>query len=135
MTGPLPQWSDDTCAVCPAQELGPGRFDVVVRPARELAYKPDIGWRVRPDGTAVCVHPFRVGMPPGAYASAGAPLPSLTGAQLPAPAAEALELPEQLEDLEGWLVAMLRTAEPDRIFGAVAGRSGRRVSGSHPTQS
>ncbi len=106
--------------MCPAQELGPGRFDVVARPGRELAYRPEVGWRVGPDGTAVCVHPYRVGMPPGRYASAGTPVPSTTTWTLPAPTAEALELPEHLDDLEGWLVAVLRTAAPDEIFGAVA---------------
>ena len=67
----------------------------------------------------MCVHPYRVGMPPGRYASAGEPLPDLS-APAPAPTAEALELPEQLTDLEGWLVATLRAADPDRIFTAVA---------------
>ena len=67
----------------------------------------------------MCVHPFRVGLPPGRYASAGEPLPD-PSAPPPVPTAEALELPEQLTDLEGWLVATLRTAEPDRIFAAVA---------------
>ena len=121
MDGPLPQWSDDTCSVCPAQELGPGRFDVVARPARELAYRPEVGWRVGPDGTAVCVHPYRVGLPPGRYASAGTPVPPITAySTLPAPSAEALQLPEHVDDLEGWLVAVLRTADSDEIFGAVA---------------
>jgi len=99
--------------------MGPGRFDVRDRPSREYAYDPAVGWRVDATGTAVCVHPYRVGLPPGRYASAGEPLPDLT-APLPAPTAEALELPEQVIDLEGWLVATLRVVEPDRIFGAVA---------------
>ncbi|WP_250009724.1 hypothetical protein [Actinoplanes sp. M2I2] len=122
MDGPLPQWCDDTCSVCPAQELGPGRFDVVARPSQDFAYRPEVGWRVGPDGTAVCVHPYRVGMPPGRYASAGTPVPSTREATrtLPAPTAEALKLPEHLDDLEGWLVAVLRTAAEDEIFGAVA---------------
>jgi hypothetical protein len=119
MDGPLPHWPEDTCAVCPAQVLGPGCFDVRDRPGREHAYDPAVGWRVDPGGTAVCVHPYRIGMPPGRYASAGEPLPDLS-APAPAPTAEALELPEQLTDLEGWLVATLRTAAPERIFTAVA---------------
>lgn len=118
MDGPLPQWSEDTCAVCPAQALGAGRFDVVDRPSRELAYDPAVGWRVDRGGTAVCVHPYRVGLPVGRYASAGDPLPDLT-APAPAPTPAALELPEQLSDLEGWLVATLRVVAPERIFAAV----------------
>ncbi|MFI5938127.1 hypothetical protein [Actinoplanes sp. NPDC051494] len=123
MDGPLARWCDDTCGVCPAQELGPGAFDVVARPGRDFAYRPQVGWRVAPDGTAVCVHPFRVGLPPGRYASAHEPLPDLQ-APAPAPSAEALELPDSLDDLEGWLVATLRVAEPDEMFRAV-GRAER----------
>ncbi|MFI6079215.1 hypothetical protein ACIA5C_47715 [Actinoplanes sp. NPDC051343] len=58
-------------------------------------------------------------MPVGDYASAGAPVPNLDG-PAPAPTPEALHLPEQLEDLEGWLVAVLRTVPQERMFGAVA---------------
>jgi hypothetical protein len=119
MDGPLPRWCEDTCAVCPAQELGPGAFDVVARPAREFAYRPGTGWRVAPDGTAVCVHPYRVGLPPGRYASASEPLPDLTD-PAPEPTPEALELPDQLVDLEGWLIAVLRTTPQEQMFTAVA---------------
>ncbi|MDZ5447068.1 hypothetical protein U2F26_30850 [Micromonospora sp. 4G57] len=118
MTGPRPEWCEQTCAVCPAQELGPGQFDVVDRPGPEFAYDKDIGWRVAPSGTAVCVHPYRVGLPPGRYASAGEPL-AVESAR-PAPTAAALELPTEVVDLEGWLVAVLRNADPDAIFTAVA---------------
>ena len=69
----------------------------------------------------MCVHPYRVGLPPGRYASAGTPVPPITAySTLPAPSAEALQLPEHVDDLEGWLVAVLRTADSDEIFGAVA---------------
>jgi len=124
--GPLPQWCDDTCGVCPAQVLGPGAFDVVARPDRQYAYDPVAGWRVGPDGTAVCVHPYRVGLPPGRYASAGEPLPDLT-LPAPEPTPAALELPTERDDLEGWLVATLRVARPDQIFSAVA--RAERVAG------
>jgi hypothetical protein len=116
---PLPRWCDDTCGVCPAQLLGPGRFDVLERPGREFAYNPSIGWRVALDGTAVCVHPYRVGMPPGRYASAAEPLPDLNAAP-PTPSPAALDLPDSLDDLEGWFVATLRVAPPDHLFAAVA---------------
>ncbi|GLY03781.1 hypothetical protein [Actinoplanes sp. NBRC 101535] len=116
---PKPSWADDTCGVCPAQSLGPGAFDVVARPGHQMPYRPDLGYRADHRGVPVCVHPYRVGLPAGAYASAGAPMPAET-TPVPEPTAEALELPDRLEDLEGWLVAKLRTAEPDQIFGAVA---------------
>ena len=119
MTGPLPRWEADTCAVCPAQLLGPGAFDVLARPGPRFAYRPDLGWRADPDGVPVCVHPYRVGMAVGEYKSAGAPVPDLDS-PAPAPTLETLELPQRLEDLEGWLVAMLRSVPQERMFGAVA---------------
>lgn len=66
----------------------------------------------------MCVHPFRVGLAPGRYASHGEALPET--AQTPAPAAEDLELPEDLVDLEAWLVAVLRVAAPSRLASALA---------------
>jgi hypothetical protein len=119
-SGPRPEWCDDTCVVCPAQELGPGKFDVMDGPDPEYAYNPEIGWRVNAAGTAVCVHPYRVGLPPGRYASAGVPLPKLRGGEArPAPTAAALELPDSVEDLEGWLVATLRVASAPMLFIAI----------------
>jgi hypothetical protein len=98
--------------------LGSGRFDVVDSPGREYAYDPAIGWRVDASGTPVCVHPFRVGLLPGRYASADEPLPQ--PAAPPSPQAEALRLPEDEVDLEGWLVAILRTAPAERMASAIA---------------
>ncbi len=110
---PLERWCDQTCGICPAQTLGPGRFDVVDRPARELAFNPQLGWRATPSGTPVCVHPYRVGMPPAAYATAGAPLPDLIQMdRVPPPPQEALELPDSTDDLAAWMVAHLRVAGP-----------------------
>ncbi|MEV0810921.1 hypothetical protein [Micromonospora sp. NPDC050200] len=125
MSGPLPQWCEQTCVVCPAQQLGPGQFDVVDRPGPEFAYNPDIGWRTSADGVAVCVHPYRVGLPPGRYASQGDPVP--VEAPRPVPTLAALQLPADLVDLEGWLVAVLRDAPPEGIFAAVA--RAERVAG------
>jgi hypothetical protein len=119
-SGPLPRWCEDTCAVCPAQELGPGEFDVVDRPGREFAYNPEVGWRTDSAGVAVCVHPYRVGMPAGRYASGGVPLPDLSGQQVPPPSREALEFPESADDLEGWLVATLRVVKPAALGVEVA---------------
>lgn len=118
MPGPLPQWCEQTCVVCPAQQLGPGQFDVVDRPGPEFAYRPDLGWRATADGVAVCVHPFRVSLPAGRYASDGELVPDQ--APRPAPTAAALELPADVVDLDGWLVAVLRQAPAEGIFAAVA---------------
>ena len=121
LDGPLQRWCDETCGICPAQLLGPGRFDVVARPARELAFNPRLGWRATPSGTPVCVHPYRVGMPPGAYASAGEPLPDLVRRpEVLPPPAEALVLPEALDDLSAWMVAQLRVAGHNQMFTVVA---------------
>lgn len=117
---PLPRWRDATCVVCPAQVLGPGAFDVADRPSRQSRYDPAIGYRVNTaTGVAVCVHPFRVGLPPGCYASGDDPLPAIDG-PAPGPTAEALELPEDVVDLEAWLVATLRVAEPSQLASALS---------------
>jgi hypothetical protein len=119
MDGQLPPLPcGDTCVVCPARRLRPGQFDVLDRPARDYRYNRQIGWRIDPEGNAVCVHPYRVGLPVGRYASQGAPLPD-PATPRPEPAAAALELPDDVTDLEGWLVAVLRVAKPDDLFGAV----------------
>ncbi|MDI1465840.1 hypothetical protein QEZ54_33195 [Catellatospora sp. KI3] len=103
-----------TCAVCPAQLLRYGAFDVAPRPGPQSCYQPRLGWRADvATGVPTCVHPYRVGLPPGGYASAGEPLPPQPTVQLPDPAA--LVLPEDPTLLEAWLIAMLRTAPPERM--------------------
>ncbi|MEU7925143.1 hypothetical protein [Micromonospora sp. NPDC049107] len=59
-----------------------------------------------------------MGLPAGRYTSAGELVPDQ--APRPAPTAAALELPDDLVDLEGWLVAVLREAPAEGIFAAVA---------------
>jgi hypothetical protein len=153
-TGPLPGWEDATCVVCPAQRLGPGAFDVIDRPDPRYAYDPAAGCRVDSEsGVPVCVHPFRVGLAPGRYASAGEPVaeesanlgerartsPSaararpLTRPPVFVPSPEQLVLPEQADDLEGWLIAMLRTARGDEMASALEQAeaiAGERFSGA-----
>lgn len=115
----LQRWADDTCVVCPAQRLGLGEFDVVDRPGSSR-YDPRIGHRVdTTTGAPVCVHPYRVGLPPGSYASTGAPVPTIP-VERPAPARHALDLPDDAIDLEGWLIAVVRAAGPDQITEALA---------------
>ncbi|WP_076473408.1 hypothetical protein [Micromonospora avicenniae] len=116
MSGPTPHSCEQTCVVCPAQQLGPGEFDVADRPGPDFAYRPNLGWRATTDG--VGVHPYRVSLPPGRYASAGETIPDQ--APRPAPTPEALELPADVMDLEGWIVAVLRAAPVDQIFSASA---------------
>lgn len=115
--------------------LGPGRFDVIDRPCPDSQYDPQAGYRInRHTGQAVCVHPYRVGLPPGAYASANTPLPA-PDAPLPAPTPIALELPVELVDLEGWLVAVLRTTDPDRMASPWSGRRPPQPPGSRRPRS
>ena len=106
--------------VCPARcGLGPGEFDVVDGPGADFMLDRAIGWRVdRRTGTAVCAHPYRVGLPVGRYVSADQPLPDASAAR-PTPSAAALVMPEDVTDLEGWLVAVLRVADPDELFDAI----------------
>ncbi|BCB75525.1 hypothetical protein GCM10022251_28590 [Phytohabitans flavus] len=114
------QWETDTCSVCPAQLLQAGEFDVIDRPGPDSRYEPARGYRVNVhSGAPTCVHPYRVGLPPAAYASAGVPVLEILD-EPPAPTPAALALPVDLTDLEGWLIAVLRDAGPDRMYGALA---------------
>jgi hypothetical protein len=114
------QWEPDTCAACPAQLLGPGEFDVTDRPGPDSQYDPAAGYRLnRHTGVPTCVHPYRVGLPPGAYASAGVSVPPARE-KPPAPTPAALVLPDDVTDLEGWLIAVVRAAGPDRMHRALA---------------
>ncbi|MFJ6566876.1 hypothetical protein ACIQNU_05615 [Streptomyces sp. NPDC091292] len=62
------------CGICPSRRLPVGGFDVWQRPTRECPFNPEDGHRYAPDGTPVCVHPEKVGLPAGRYKSEGAPL-------------------------------------------------------------
>jgi hypothetical protein len=114
-------WGEDACVVCPARcGLRPGEFDVVDGPGENFKLDRDIGWRVdRRTGTAVCVHPFRVGLAVGRYVSADQPLPDDAEGR-PAPSAQALVMPADVTDLEGWLVAVLRVAPAETFFDAIS---------------
>lgn len=116
----LPPGFGDSCVVCPARYgLGPGQFDVVDGPGVDFKLDRAVGWRVdRRTRTAVCVHPFRIGIAPGRYVSGGEPVPEGTQPR-PVPSRAALVMPEDVTDLEGWLVAVLRVAAPDELFAAV----------------
>jgi hypothetical protein len=115
----LEQWRDDTCVVCPAQVLRLGEFDVCDRPGPTSRYDRDLDYRVdTTTGAPVCVHPYRVGLPPGAYCSAGEPVPAIPS-EPPAPTRDALQLPDDVTNLEAWIIAVLRAAGPSRIHQAL----------------
>lgn len=108
-----------TCEVCPAQLLRFGAFDVVDRPGVENRYDSDHGWRANVvTGAPTCVHPYRVGLPPALYVSAGVPLPPIT-TPAPVPTPADLELPVDPTLLEAWLIAVLRCASPERMASAL----------------
>ncbi|MFF0226435.1 hypothetical protein [Streptomyces sp. NPDC004629] len=62
------------CGICPSRRFPAGEFDVWARPTKECPFNPADGHRYAPDGTPVCVHPEKVGLPVGAYKSENAPL-------------------------------------------------------------
>jgi hypothetical protein len=120
MAGPPGEWVDETCTVCPAQHLGPGGFDVVDGPRAGCRFDPAVGCRVDGrSGVPVCVHPFRVGLAPGAYASAGVPVRVVGEGAVFTPSPNQLVLPDRIEDLEAWFIAVVRSAAPAEIGSAL----------------
>lgn len=121
--GRLPEWCADSCVVCPARNgLGLGQFDVVDASPRDYRLNRALGYRADAAGNPVCVHPYRIGLQPGRYASGGLPLPD-PAAPAPQPSAVALELPEDVEDLDAldaWLIAVLRTAPDETLYEEIA---------------
>jgi hypothetical protein len=121
MTGG-PWLEEDLCAVCPGQSLPPGRFDVAAKPSPASHYDPAVGHRVDGGGHPVCVHPFRVGLPPGRYGSGHDAVPpvQLGPDAAPAPPYEALRPPDRIEDMEAWFIAAFRLAGPAGLAAALA---------------
>jgi hypothetical protein len=109
------QIRDATCVACPAQALALGAFDVAERPGTAHPYDSGRGYRISAaTGTPTCVHPYRIGVAPAAYASAGVALP--TGDEPPpAPREADLELPGDPTLLEAWLIALVRRAPRDAL--------------------
>ena len=111
---------DATCVVCPAQVLALGEFDVSDRPGPGSRYDRDRGYRIDvATGTPICVHPFRVELPPGAYRSAGLPVPAVPE-EPPAPTRHALDMPDDVTNLEAWIIAVIRAAGAARLQEALA---------------
>ena len=78
----LTEDDSDACWICPALRLPAGQFDVYERPTGDCPFDPASGFRYAGE-IPVCVHPHKVGLPPGRYASADAALPEIA----PRPAA------------------------------------------------
>lgn len=70
------------------------------RPSREFPFSPADGHRYTAAGVPVCVHPEKVGMPPGSYATDGAPL------------VPELRLPNDITDLDHYLRGLMHSAAP-----------------------
>ncbi|MEU5543333.1 hypothetical protein AB0G85_13210 [Streptomyces sioyaensis] len=64
----------DACGICPSCFYAVGEFDVFERPTSECLVSTANGHRYLSDGTPVCVHPEKVGLPAGRYKSVGVPL-------------------------------------------------------------
>ncbi len=109
---------DATCAVCPAQLLPLGQFDVDAGPSRQTRYEPERGWRVNTvTGAPTCVHPYRVGLPAARYASDNLPVPQCQNR--PKPTLADVALPDDPTLLEAWMVAILRTSPPQALASAL----------------
>jgi hypothetical protein len=66
------------CVSCPIRRFPVGTFDVADRPKSSTRFDRETGCRTIPEsGVPVCVHPDRIGLPPGEYASSGTALPYL----------------------------------------------------------
>ncbi|MFD5555047.1 hypothetical protein ACFWIA_14575 [Streptomyces sp. NPDC127068] len=62
------------CGICPSRFHPVGEFDVLLRPTPECPFNKADGHRYLSDGTPVCVHPDRVGLPAGRYKSENVPI-------------------------------------------------------------
>lgn len=93
------RWRLDPCPACPAQSLSTGEFDVSDRPGPATRYDPTAGCRVNTmTGHPECVHPTRVRLPAGRYASNGEPPPAGT----------ALQPPDDLVAIGDWFRDLMR---------------------------
>ncbi|MDT0458103.1 hypothetical protein RM550_20575 [Streptomyces sp. DSM 41527] len=62
------------CGICPSRFHAVGEFDVFERPTPECPFSKEDGHRYLSDGTPVCVHPEKVGLPAARYKSEKLPL-------------------------------------------------------------
>ncbi|MCK9876619.1 hypothetical protein MXD59_12660 [Frankia sp. Ag45/Mut15] len=119
-------WDEEAlCAVCPAQVHDPGRFDIVDGPAEGGRYDASTGYRRdQASGVPVCIHPGKIGVPSGRYASAGEPWPvrAVLGPD-PGP------MPHDPDRLAGWMTALVRHAgagQAEAVLGEAERAAARR---------
>ncbi|QXE36062.1 hypothetical protein KQY30_19250 [Streptomyces sp. GMY02] len=107
------------CGICPSRRFPVGGFDVWARPTKDCPFDPEDGHRYAADGTPVCVHPEKVGLPVGAYKSENAPL------------AIELHLPTDPSELVAYLHDVLYGAAPvllDDLISQASEQIGTRFS-------
>jgi hypothetical protein len=88
------------CGICPGRAHPLGEFDVAERPSRDFPFDPADGHRYTAERVPVCVHPEKIGIPPGRYRTDGIPLSC------------DLTLPESVDDLERYLRDVVHSAAP-----------------------
>ncbi|MEU3355783.1 hypothetical protein [Streptomyces sp. NPDC037389] len=88
------------CGICPSRRFPLGGFDVAERLSREFPFDPVDGHRYTAAGVPVCVHPEKVGVPPGKYATDGVAW------------SPELQLPDNIADLDLYLHEVMHSAAP-----------------------
>lgn len=89
-----------SCGICPSRRFPLGEFDVFERPSRDCPFNPADGHRYTAAGVPVCVHPEKVGLPPGRYK---------TDCQ---PFTVELKLPDSAAELDAYLHDVMHSAAP-----------------------
>ena len=138
----LSEHDSEACWVCPALRLPAGWFDVYERPTSECPFEPQSGFRYA-GAIPVCVHPHKVGLPAGRYASEGLGIPGLPDvpprpapvAPIPAPEpstppADRAEPPVDNQALDDAIMAGTRPEVPDALLSLLRGL----VGGAAPDQ-
>jgi hypothetical protein len=64
---PFKNEADGVCVTCPSLTLAKGAFDVAPSPGRGVRYSPEKGFNIDECGVPTCIHPEKVGLPPGRY--------------------------------------------------------------------
>ncbi|MBT2509989.1 hypothetical protein J7I98_29830 [Streptomyces sp. ISL-98] len=88
------------CGICPSRRFPLGEFDVFERPSHDCQFNPVDGHRYTAAGVPVCVHPEKVGLPPGRYKTDGTPFTA------------ELKLPADAAELDVYLHEVLHNAAP-----------------------
>lgn len=89
-----------SCGICPSRRFPLGEFDVFERPSADCPFNPEDGHRYTSAGVPVCVHPEKVGLPPGRYKTEGVPF------------TVELRLPDSPAKLDAYLYEVMHSAAP-----------------------